>query len=395
MSSLVIPFPESSTPKVLNLRGKRITIGRLADNTIQIYDRTVSAHHAELVQEGDHYRIHDLGATNSIFVNGQPVNDYHLREACTITLGTVECAFQPEAAAEETEETEPLATRAQMHALWATNQDLKERIKTLEEEVQTLQAAGKGEGDASQVSMPREEFEKLAVERAELKNKVLAFEEKNHQLEEDLNVIRRDRENLKRALDEATAKIQSAATAEPAAPAVPVAPIAPVAAVKPAAVIPAVEAAPVAPGPQVKAVPVPRPVPVAKPAATPAVPSAPSAPGVPKAKPVAVPKVVARPAVAAQAVPQAAAAAAPAEISGGPTPLPKPPGTLQKKHPWAQAEEMEPLFRPMAKPAAPAPVAAVAAPQSEEDVTAVTTKLPVPKAVKPAAPLKKTQKIVG
>jgi pSer/pThr/pTyr-binding forkhead associated (FHA) protein len=46
------------------LDGDRITIGRGPDNTIQINDRTVSKHHAELLAADGHYRLHDLDATN-------------------------------------------------------------------------------------------------------------------------------------------------------------------------------------------------------------------------------------------------------------------------------------------------------------------------------------------
>src|SRR5688572_13043637 len=77
------------------LTAERITVGRRPDNTIQIIDRSVSAHHAELISEGAYYRLHDLQSTNLTFVNGQAVEDFHLRQACKITFGTVQCEFDP------------------------------------------------------------------------------------------------------------------------------------------------------------------------------------------------------------------------------------------------------------------------------------------------------------
>ena len=57
------------------LSGEHISIGRRPDNTIQILDRSVSGHHAELISVNGHYRLHDLQSTNLCFVDGQPVRN--------------------------------------------------------------------------------------------------------------------------------------------------------------------------------------------------------------------------------------------------------------------------------------------------------------------------------
>jgi pSer/pThr/pTyr-binding forkhead associated (FHA) protein len=75
------------------IAGDRISIGRRPDNTIQILDRSVSGHHAELIATNGHYRLHDLQSTNLCFVEGQPVSDFHLHHSCRISFGTVECEF--------------------------------------------------------------------------------------------------------------------------------------------------------------------------------------------------------------------------------------------------------------------------------------------------------------
>ena len=83
------------------LVAERITIGRRPDNTIQIIDRSVSGHHAELIAEGSHYRLHDLGSTNLCFVDGTPITDFHLHAECRIAFGTVQCEFDPDAGSEQ------------------------------------------------------------------------------------------------------------------------------------------------------------------------------------------------------------------------------------------------------------------------------------------------------
>ncbi|MGC3988282.1 MAG: FHA domain-containing protein [Chthoniobacteraceae bacterium] len=103
MPSIRIQFPEKDHPQTIVLRGSRITIGRLPSNTIQISDRSVSGRHAELVQEGDHYRIQDAGSTNGTYFNGHRVSDYHLHESGKITFGTLECEFDAVAGTESAE----------------------------------------------------------------------------------------------------------------------------------------------------------------------------------------------------------------------------------------------------------------------------------------------------
>src|SRR5690606_17565551 len=95
MASLRVKLPGKDETSVIALRGDRITVGRRPDNTLQILDRTVSAYHAELILEDGHYRVHDLGSANGTQVAGDVVTDFHLRDACKVTFGTVECEFDP------------------------------------------------------------------------------------------------------------------------------------------------------------------------------------------------------------------------------------------------------------------------------------------------------------
>jgi hypothetical protein len=282
MPSLRISFPEKESPSVVVLRGRRITIGRLPQNTIQILDRTISAHHAELIEEEDHYRLHDLEATNGILVNGEPVTDYHLLEACKVTLGGVECDFSPETPAEaEIDPSHVLMTRGESETLLSKNSELERTISSLREQIADLQ---KPVGEGESVN----ELERLTRELNTLRDSVAAREHDIQRLKTDLALVHRDRVNLQRALNVVAGKPEPAAvppaevpkqpepTARPAA--VPV----PAPAPAPAANFPA--AKPVTP-PSKPALPKPKsPLPHATPAAT---------PGTAGARPVGTPQPVA------------------------------------------------------------------------------------------------------
>src|SRR5215207_7603163 len=136
MATLRIQFPEKESPTLVAIAGDKVTIGRRADNTIQIVDRMVSAFHAEFILEGDHYRIHDLNSTNGTRINGDVVSDYHLKEPCKIGLGPVECEFSPEPAPKNN--VEKLPTRIEVEAVRRENEQLEGRIATLEQEVAAL-----------------------------------------------------------------------------------------------------------------------------------------------------------------------------------------------------------------------------------------------------------------
>ena len=120
----------------------RVTIGRRADNTIQILDPSVSAHHAELVAVNGHYRLRDLDSTNRCLVEGSAVTDFHLRHACTISFGFVECEFDP---VHPTAEPGPAMNPAQMEQdltfLRTENAELREKIRALERRIDILGSA--------------------------------------------------------------------------------------------------------------------------------------------------------------------------------------------------------------------------------------------------------------
>jgi len=93
MPKLEITLPDDGGQSSNELLDEFITIGRLADNTIQIEDISVSSHHGQLTLEGGHYRLKDLGSTNGTFVNGEPTTEKLLKDSDIIRFGQIEAVY--------------------------------------------------------------------------------------------------------------------------------------------------------------------------------------------------------------------------------------------------------------------------------------------------------------
>jgi pSer/pThr/pTyr-binding forkhead associated (FHA) protein len=84
---------------VHELTEETATIGRLADNSIQIEDGSVSSHHAEITFEGGKHRLVDTGSTNGTFVNGEAATDAILKDGDQIRFGSIDTVFVGDAPA--------------------------------------------------------------------------------------------------------------------------------------------------------------------------------------------------------------------------------------------------------------------------------------------------------
>jgi pSer/pThr/pTyr-binding forkhead associated (FHA) protein len=76
------------------LLDEAITIGRGPDNTIVVNDPSISTHHAQLLLEGETYRLKDLDSTNGTRVNGKPVTETVLRFDDRIRFGAAEARYE-------------------------------------------------------------------------------------------------------------------------------------------------------------------------------------------------------------------------------------------------------------------------------------------------------------
>ena len=77
------------------VEGPVISIGSFPDNSFALSDKTVSRHHAELVEHAGQYYIHDLGSTNGTIVNGQRVKEARLEIGAVIKLGYTQLTYVP------------------------------------------------------------------------------------------------------------------------------------------------------------------------------------------------------------------------------------------------------------------------------------------------------------
>jgi signal transduction histidine kinase len=64
-----------------------VGVGRDASNRLRLSDTEVSRRHAEFRQDGDGYRVVDIGSANGTFVNNQPVKDAVLQPGDHIQVG--------------------------------------------------------------------------------------------------------------------------------------------------------------------------------------------------------------------------------------------------------------------------------------------------------------------
>lgn len=81
---------------VVELTGLRVAVGRIDGNEVQVVHGSISSRHAELVLEGQEYRVRDLESTNGTRVNDEKVTTAVLVDRDRLQFGQV--AFRYEGA---------------------------------------------------------------------------------------------------------------------------------------------------------------------------------------------------------------------------------------------------------------------------------------------------------
>src|SRR5476651_114073 len=95
MPRLVAQSPEFAG-KTFDLSGEEITVGRVADNKIQIEHASVSGHHAVLKLSALDYVIKDMESTNGTRINGERITEQKLRRNDILRLGNIELLYDSE-----------------------------------------------------------------------------------------------------------------------------------------------------------------------------------------------------------------------------------------------------------------------------------------------------------
>jgi len=92
MAKLEIFLPDSSN-LTHELSEQRVTLGRVADNDLQIEDESISSHHAEFVEQEGEFFLRDLHSTNGTLVNGEKIKEQILKDGDMIRFGKVDATF--------------------------------------------------------------------------------------------------------------------------------------------------------------------------------------------------------------------------------------------------------------------------------------------------------------
>jgi hypothetical protein len=95
MPRLVAQSPEFSG-QVFNLSGSEVSVGRVADNKVQVEHASVSGHHAVLTLDALDYVIKDLDSTNGTRINGERITQQKLRRNDILRLGNIELLYDSE-----------------------------------------------------------------------------------------------------------------------------------------------------------------------------------------------------------------------------------------------------------------------------------------------------------
>jgi CheY-like chemotaxis protein len=202
MPALRIKYPQAGEITHV-LRDDRVTVGRAADNTIQIPHASISSHHAELVATKGGYHLRDLCSTNRSYVEGQPVSEHTLEGACKILFGSVECEYDPHATT--TVRTPPAlpAPATVPTFLESENRELRAHVHSLQRRFDILGTSRLlgSRADQTPVAAATHEMKSLAGERDDLRQENAALRLQIERLNAELSTITRERDAARHAAE--------------------------------------------------------------------------------------------------------------------------------------------------------------------------------------------------
>ena len=94
MKTRLVSYREGKIDLAFPIQGPRVTIGREADNLIQLPHEKVSKHHAVILPAKDGWAIEDLHSTNGVLVNGKQVQRVELKDGDRVKIGPFEFYFE-------------------------------------------------------------------------------------------------------------------------------------------------------------------------------------------------------------------------------------------------------------------------------------------------------------
>ena len=94
MKTRLVSYSGGKIDLAFPIQDPRVTIGREADNLIQLPHEKISKHHAVIHPAGEAWVIEDLHSTNGVFVNGKRVERQQLKDGDRVKLGPYEFYFE-------------------------------------------------------------------------------------------------------------------------------------------------------------------------------------------------------------------------------------------------------------------------------------------------------------
>jgi pSer/pThr/pTyr-binding forkhead associated (FHA) protein len=94
MKTRLVSYRDGEIDFVFPVDRPRVTIGREADNMIQLPDEKVSKHHAVIVTTKQTWAIEDLDSTNGVLVNGVRSKQARLKDGDTVKIGPFSFTFE-------------------------------------------------------------------------------------------------------------------------------------------------------------------------------------------------------------------------------------------------------------------------------------------------------------
>ena len=94
MKTRLVSYRGGKIDLAFPVQGERVTIGREADNLIQLPHDKVSKHHAVILPGQEGWEIKDLQSTNGTLVNGKQVPSAVLKDGDLVKIGPFELYFE-------------------------------------------------------------------------------------------------------------------------------------------------------------------------------------------------------------------------------------------------------------------------------------------------------------
>src|SRR5687768_6642453 len=90
MDQIQLHYVDLGVPRVFDIKGDVASIGRTEGNDLVLNHPSVSRRHAKLERRDTKWWVVDLGSTNGVKINGNPIKESQVNPGDTILVGSVQ-----------------------------------------------------------------------------------------------------------------------------------------------------------------------------------------------------------------------------------------------------------------------------------------------------------------